>query len=116
MDLTDVATSVTQTVFPHSLLVSDQKTMETTCLNKAVLIRWEFSDSLSSTFMPKERSLDHVMKAFEKSQKDYKDIHFLLQPHWFAQPYISALEKKGELRIFVIGLMVSYIVPLPHMS
>lgn len=110
-DLQEVAREVTGTIFPASKTLLDRRSVQLACSNDKLVIKRGFSDSSTSTFMPGGMSREAgILEAFERTKRAYLDVQFIPKPIWFAQPYIPALAQKGELRIFVVGLKVAYIV------
>jgi hypothetical protein len=109
-DLLIAATQVTNTPFPRSLTITTGAELQQACNRPMVVIKREFSDSTSCTFLPSGTQRTEVYHKFMETQRLYGGITSLPIPGWIAQPYIDSLAQKGELRAFVVGGKVFHTV------
>lgn len=110
VDLTIVAARVTNSPYPASVLLKSKKELVEACQNPHLVIKRDFSDSTTCTFMPGPNRTTRVKKRYADTLLDYSDIQTLPQPSWMAQPFNPEVAFKGELRAFVVGGRVQYTV------
>jgi hypothetical protein len=113
-DLMVVATTITKTPFPKSVILDKEDDLIAACKNKYLVIKREFSDSNNSTYLPPKDGpnsrLTQVGEKYKKTRELYDGIQSLPPPTWMGQPFIPSLLHKGELRAFVVGGRVQYVI------
>lgn len=109
-DLMVAAATETQTPFPRCLTLATLSDLVSQAKNPGVVIKRDYGDSNEFTFLPsKKRHRDLEMK-YQETQERYSPVKCLPYPSWIAQPYISSLMDKGELRAFVVGGELIYAI------
>lgn len=114
-DLMISAVTKTNTPYPKSVTISNQEDLKAACKNRGLVIKRDFSDSTSCTYLPPKDGepngrTEKVMAVYEHTKQAYGTIECLPRPAWMAQPYIPSLVEKGELRAFVVGGKLAYAV------
>jgi hypothetical protein len=114
-DLMVVASTITRTPFPRSIILDTEEDLRKACKNQALVIKREFSDSTHCTYLPPNEGedpglrLQRVMRKLVETQRLYSGIRSLPPPTWMGQPFISSLQK-GELRAFVVGGRLEHVI------
>jgi hypothetical protein len=107
-DLMIAATSATLTPFPRTITLNNMGDLRDQSANRGVVIKRDFSDSSTCTFLPGKHRSRLVESKYLETQDSYEGIKKLPCPSWIAQPYIPALVDKGELRAYVAGGKLMY--------
>lgn len=107
-DLMTAAMTVTKTPYPKSLTLTNEQDLRTACKNMKIVIKRDFSDSTTCTFLPAKdgrpnRRMEKALQKYAESEMLYEGIECLPRPAWLAQPWIPSLVEKGEIRAFVVG-------------
>jgi hypothetical protein len=107
-DLVVVAAEVTHSPYPRSIVLRTEEELEENCMNGNVVIKRDFSDSTTCTFLPARDRLRLVMEKYAETRTLYAGIQAIPKPHWMAQPFNRELAHKGELRAYVMGGKLRY--------
>jgi hypothetical protein len=114
-DLMVIATTVTKTPYPKALALTTKQDLADACQNLGLVIKRDFSDSTSCTYLPPQAGeggdrTTKVMNNYTETNRFYKNIECLPHPSWIAQPYIPSLVEKGELRAFIVGGRLAFVI------
>jgi hypothetical protein len=109
-DLMVVAATVTKTPFPKSIILNTPEDLRAACRNQGLVIKRDFSDSNTCTYLPAPDREQKIMAKQAETQKLYHGIRDLPLPTWMGQPFIPPLVEKGELRALVSGGKVKYVI------
>jgi hypothetical protein len=109
-DLMIAAMKATKTPYPKSVTLTSPDDLRPACQNMGLVIKRDFSDSTTCTFLPGADRETKVRDKFVETQSLYRGICCLPYPSWIGQPYMPSLVEKGEIRAFVVGGKVMYAV------
>jgi hypothetical protein len=107
-DLRDAAMTKTKTIHPKCTALVSPLELALGCGNGGVVIKRDFSDSTTCTYVPQNagrpgaRTAD-VKGKYKETKELYGGILCLPFPLWMGQPYIPSMVEKGEIRAFVVG-------------
>lgn len=74
------------------------------------MIKRDFSDSTTCTFLPGNSRQERVIEKYAETAQLYYGIQSIPRPTWMAQPFNRDLAQKGELRAFLVGGVLKYTV------
>ena len=109
-DLTIVASQVTKSPYPRSAILRTPEDLRKSCDNTGVVIKRDFSDSTTCTFLPGSDRSGHVRRKHAETSHLYEGIDAIPTPQWMAQPFNVELAHKGEIRAFVAGGKLRYAI------
>lgn len=109
-DLSIVAATVTRSPYPRSAVLSNGDDLSKACSNRGLVIKRDFSDSTTCTFLPGSARRQKVMDAQRQTLALYQGIEAIPRPSWMAQPFNKDLSHKGELRAFVVGGVLQHTI------
>jgi hypothetical protein len=109
-DLSIVAANITQSPYPRSILLRTEAELERSCGDTGVVVKRDFSDSATCTFMPGRDRVQAVTRKEAETDILYSGIQGIPRPRWMAQPFNLDLAHKGELRAYVVGGVFQYSV------
>lgn len=123
-NLRKIGNSITLTDYPQVVLIPNPS-KRAYLDNKDLVIKRSFSDTNKHVWLKADKGankegLATMQQVMEETSKayDHEDLReWGVVPKWFGQPYILQLEKKGELRCFFIGGVLTYMMstaPIPH--
>src|ERR1700742_445601 len=114
--LGDIANNITFTDYPQTLHISwqqihDAEFLEHLRSNSNVLVKCGFSDGALHVLRPSE--VENLQERMLHESELYQSP--LMQqlgiiPEWFAVPFISEFAEKGELRVYFVGGVLSYML------
>jgi hypothetical protein len=107
-DLMVAAMEKTKTIYPKSITLVSPLDLADACRNGGVVIKRDFSDSTTCTYIPRKQGrpelrFAEVKAKYEETSDLYEGIQCLPFPRWMGQPYIPSLVEKGEFRAFLVG-------------
>lgn len=104
----------TMTPFLRTAHLSTKQALLEACAKKVFVIKRDFSDSTSCTYLPTKEGPEArkqlVSSKWDETLRVYNGIHSLPAPVWMAQVYNPHLLEKGELRAFVVGGRVRRVI------
>ena len=110
-DLTIAAATITRSAYPKSIALPNLDAIKDACKNQALVIKRDFSDSTSCTFLPGAANREAEVEAkYRETSLLYEGIKRIPRPAWMGQPFNRHLAEKGELRAFVIGGRLQYTI------
>ena len=108
------AATITRTPFLKTVHLSTQQELIQASRQKTLVIKRDFSDSASCTYLPTNDGpgarIQQVSIKWDETQRVYQGIKSLPLPSWLAQPYNPSILEKGELRAFVVGGRVRHVI------
>lgn len=108
-DLTIVAQTITRSPYPKSVVLRTEVELRDAC-HKRLVIKRDYSDSTSCTFLPAKAYEEAVIKEDRETRRLYSGIRRIPRPVWMGQPFNQHLADKGELRAFVVNKQLRYTV------
>jgi hypothetical protein len=110
-----VAAMRTRNHYPRSVVLTNIEDLEAACSNMGLVIKRDFSDSTSCTYLPPKsgeqyRRTERAMSKWQESKLLYRGVLPILTPAWISQAYNPWIVGKGELRAFVVGGKVRHVV------
>ena len=92
------------------MTICNTEQLKYACENKYLVIKQDYSDSMSCTFMPGWNCLLHVMEKDRQMSIEYSGIKTIPTPSWMGQVFNPQLAGKGELWVYVVGGILQYMI------